>query len=341
MNDEASQPDVSDADFEALLQEFVGQPSGPEMAAPDEVNVPMIRHWCEAAGDANPVYLDETAAVASVHGGTVAPPTMLQAWVMHPFGTRFGVGETASGRLTALLASRGFTSVVATNCEQTYVRYVRPGDRLTMRSTVEAVSGQKDTALGTGHFITTRQDYRDADGELVGSMLFRIIRFRPPRRSPATQAAPSAAATGSSDAAKPPRPAPALTADNTWWFDAVEDGRVLIQRCASCERLRHPPQPMCRSCRSLKWDAVEASGRGTIYSFVITHHPQVPSFDYPLPIVVVELEEGVRMVMNTVDTDIDHIAIGAPVTISIRQADGERKLPFASVASSEDTGAGA
>jgi uncharacterized OB-fold protein/acyl dehydratase len=323
MSNEVSQPDLSDEDFDALLQEFVGKPSGPEMGAPDEVNVPMIRHWCEAAGDTNPVYLDETAAAASVHGGIVAPPTMLQAWVMHPFGTRFGVGETASERLTALLASRGFTSVVATNCEQTYVRYVRPGDRLTMRSTIEAVSGQKETALGTGHFVTTRQDYLDADGELVGSMLFRSIRFRPPSKSPA----------------RPLRPAPAFTADNTWWFDAVEDDRLLIQRCASCERLRHPPQPMCPVCRSLKWDTVEATGLGTIYSFVITHHPQVPSFDYPLPIVVVELEEGVRMVMNTVDTDVDDVAIGAPVTISIRQADAERKLPFAAVTPSRSTGA--
>jgi uncharacterized OB-fold protein/acyl dehydratase len=318
MSDGAAPPNVSDAEFDALLQEFVGQPSGPDMAAPDEVNVPMIRHWCEAAGDTNPVYLDETAAAASVHGGIVAPPTMLQAWVMHPFGTRFGAGDTASERLTALLASRGFTSVVATNCEQTYHRYVRPGDRLTMRSTIESVSGQKNTALGTGHFVTTRQDYLDTDGELVGSMLFRIIRFRPPSTSPGM----------------PSRPAPAFTADNTWWFEAVEQGRLLIQRCASCEQLRHPPQPMCPACRSLKWNTIEASGRGRIYSFVVTHHPQVPSFDYPLPIVLVELEEGVRMVMNTVDTDIDDVVIGAAVTISIRQADDERKLPFASATSS-------
>ena len=315
MTGEPSQPDLSDADFDALLQAFVGQPSGPEMAAPDEVNIPMIRHWCEAAGDANPVYLDESAAATSVHGGIVAPPTMLQAWVMHPFGTRFGQGENASDRLTALLAGRGFTSVVATNCEQTYHRYVRPGDRLTMRSTIESVSGQKDTALGTGHFITTRQDYFDATGEQVGSMLFRIIRFRPRPKSNVL----------------PPRPAPALTADNTWWFDAVAEDRLLIQRCGSCERLRHPPQPVCPACRSMTWDTVAASGNGTIYSYVVTHHPQVPSFDYPLPVALIELTEGVRMVMNTVDTDIDDIVIGAPVTISIRQADGERKLPFAIV----------
>ena len=46
----------------------------------------MIRHWCEAMGDTNPVYIDAEAAAASVHGGIVAPPTMLQAWVMRPFG---------------------------------------------------------------------------------------------------------------------------------------------------------------------------------------------------------------------------------------------------------------
>jgi uncharacterized OB-fold protein len=55
--------------------------------------------------------------------------------------------------------------------------------------------------------------------------------------------------------------------------------------------------------------------------------------------VVVELEEGVRMVMNTVDTDVDDVAIGAPVTISIRQADAERKLPLAAVTPSRSTGA--
>jgi uncharacterized OB-fold protein len=79
---------------------------------------------------------------------------------------------------------------------------------------------------------------------------------------------------------------------------------------------------------------------GSIYSYVITHHPQVASFDYPLPIVLVELEEGVRMVMNTVPNDdpgddldvgLGDVTIGADVTVSIRQADGERKLPFATV----------
>lgn len=308
--------ELTDAEFDALLQEFVGIDAGPPEHAPDDVNVPMIRHWCEAIGDTNPVYLDADAAAASVHRGIVAPPTMLQAWVMNPFGPRDADPDRAYDRLTTLIRERGFTSVVATNCEQTYHRYTRPGDRLTMTTTIESISPQKQTALGTGHFITTRQDYVDGHGELVGSMLFRIIRFKPPVKKPP----------------QPPRPQPATTPDNSWWFDALDDGRLLIQRCTGCGKLRHPTGPMCPDCHALEWDTVEAAGRGTVHSFVITHYPQIPGLEYPLPIVLVDLDEHVRMVMNPIDTATEDISIGAAVTISIRQADSERKLPFAIVA---------
>ena len=71
---------------------------------------------------------------------------------------------------------------MATNCEQTYLRYLRPGDRVTMRTVIDDISTEKATALGTGHFVTTRQDYYDGDDDLVGSMLFRIFRFQPAGR---------------------------------------------------------------------------------------------------------------------------------------------------------------
>src|SRR3954468_15565727 len=64
------------------LRAFEGRTVGPPQPGPDEVNTAMIRHWCEAIGDANPAYTDPAAAAESVHGGIVAPPTMLQAWVM-------------------------------------------------------------------------------------------------------------------------------------------------------------------------------------------------------------------------------------------------------------------
>jgi uncharacterized protein len=310
---------LEDRDIYDELQKFVGLEIGDPTPAPDEVNVPMIRHWCEAIGDDNPVYLDAEAAAASVHGGIVAPPTMLQAWVMHGMRGPARGGDGPYEQMNELLFSNGFTSVVATNCEQVYHRYVRPGDQLSMRTVIDAISPRKDTALGTGHFVTTRQDYYDDAGELVGSMLFRIIRFRPRAKAPT----------------RPPRPQPATTHDNQWWFDALNEGRLSAQRCAECDTLRFPTGPMCANCHSLRWVEAPCSGHGTIHSFVVTHFPQVPSFEYPLPIVLVDVDvEGaggatVRMVMNTVDTDPAALSVGASVRIEMRRTDAETQLPFA------------
>src|SRR3954453_11929141 len=109
--------------FLEKLKSLVGCPSGEPMAAWDAVNQALIRHWCDAVGDTNPVYTDAAAASASVHGQIVAPPTMLQAWTMKglvpPESDRGG----AQDELFGLLDSAGFTSVVATNCDQEYERY--------------------------------------------------------------------------------------------------------------------------------------------------------------------------------------------------------------------------
>ncbi len=62
------------------LKAFEGFEVGTPTRARDPVNEPMIRHWCDAVDDRNPVYADPEFAARSVHGGVVAPPTMLQAW---------------------------------------------------------------------------------------------------------------------------------------------------------------------------------------------------------------------------------------------------------------------
>jgi uncharacterized protein len=350
--DAAMGPDgLTDDEFHARLSTFVGQTTGPPMPAPDEVNTAMVRHWCEAMGDFNPVYLDAEAAATSAHGGLVAPPTMLQAWVMHGLTGPRRDSDGPYDQLTDLLASRGFTSVVATNCDQTYDRYLRPGDRLSMATTITAVSPQKDTALGTGHFVTTRQDYLDADGERVGSMEFRIIRFRP-RAKPApadgeATGETTGEATETADVA--PRPQPATTRDSGWWFEALARSEIRVQRCAACGLLRHPPGPMCPRCHALDFDHVGIAGTGTVHSFTIVHYPQVPGLAYPLPVLLVDVDvEGdavrpVRMVMNAIDTDPAAVTIGARVRIAVHESGGQH-LPFASIITDEaspDAGAGA
>jgi uncharacterized protein len=171
-------------DFLSQLKAFEGLEMGAPFVGPDPVNEPMIRHWCEALGDELAVYHDEAVAATTVHGGLIAPPTMMQAWVMAGYRRPPSTGANPQGELLALLDANGFASVVATNCEQEYLRELRPGDRLTLTSVIEEISEEKRTALGTGHFITSRMLFRDQRGELVGTQRWRILKFKPAAARP-------------------------------------------------------------------------------------------------------------------------------------------------------------
>src|SRR5262245_9028678 len=98
--------------------------------------------------------------------------------------------------------------------------------------------------------------------------------------------------------ARPPRPR--QNQDSAFFWDGVAKGELRIQRCSGCELLRHPPRPMCPRCQSLDWDHAVASGRGTVYSFVVHHHPPVYGLEVPFTVALVELEEGTRIVGNLV-----------------------------------------
>lgn len=128
------------------------------------------------------------------------------------------------------------------------------------------------------------------------------------------------------------RLAPTVSPDTAVFWDGVAAGRLLIQRCASCGELRHPPRPMCPRCRSLEWDTLESSGRGTIHSVVVPRHPRYPGFDDPHIVVLVELDEGIRLVSNLVDVDPDDVpeqsAIGRRVAVTFRTFDGGVTLPL-------------
>jgi uncharacterized OB-fold protein/acyl dehydratase len=287
------------------------------MTARDPVNEAQIRHWCDAVGDANPIYTDAVAAAASVHGELVAPPTMLQAWQMRGLESTAGKQPNVQDELMRTLNEAGFSSVVATNCDQEYSRYLHVGDLITTTAVIDAVSGEKHTALGDGHFVTTKTTFTDQHGDVVGTMTFRILKFRPPAPGKGVDATPAAR-----------RPRPAINRDNAFFWEGVQRGELLIQRCASCGRLRHPPGPMCPACRSLEWDTVTSTGRGRIYSFVVPHHPQVPAFEYPYVVALIELEEGTRLVSNVIDVDPDAVEVGLPVAVEFVAVDDELTLPL-------------
>ena len=323
MSTETTGTGLSGEALQEQFDSFAGQSSGPPSTGTEPVNTAMIRHWVEAMGDYNPVYVDDAAAKEAAFPGVIAPPTMLQSWTMRGLrlhqaqdaARKSGKGSgTLQDQVMMLLDAAGFTSVVATNCDQHYERPLVLGDEITVSSVIESISPEKTTALGVGHFVTDRQDYTDASGELVATMRFRILKFRPRPSEPVATA-------------RPLRPRPALTQDNSFFFEGTKAGKLLIQRCTNCGTLRHPPRPACPNCRSFQWDALQASGRGTIYSFVVNHHPQVPAFDYPLIVALVELEEGTRLVANVSHMTPETVAIGMPVIAEFATFDDELSLP--------------
>ncbi|WUV94145.1 OB-fold domain-containing protein [Streptomyces canus] len=292
------------------LKAYEGRPAAVAGVGKDPVNLPMIRHWCEALGDTNPVYTGP---------GAVAPPTMLQAWTMGGLSGHTG-RSSAYDELLALLDESGCTSVVATDCEQEYLQPLRPGDRITFDTVIESVSGRKTTRLGTGHFVTTRTDVRVGE-TLVGTHRFRILKYAP--------------AQGKKTPTRPRRPRPVVNRDNAGFWEGIEQHRLLIQRCTSCATLRFPWLPGCAHCGGPDWDTVEASGEGTVHSYVVMHHPSFPAFDPPYAVVLVELAEGVRMISNVVGKPYDKVRIGMPVRLVFRTYDGDLTLPVFRAAAEE------
>lgn len=312
-------------DLSVRLKAYEGRPAVLGGRGKDPVNSPMIRHWCEAMGDTNPAYTGPDA---------VAPPTMLQVWTMGGLSGH-ETRSPAYDELLALLDGAGCTSVVATDCEQEYLRALRPGDEITFDSVIESVSERKTTRLGTGYFVTTRMDVRVGE-ELVGTHRFRILKYAPAHapRTPSsgtplsgTPSHRTPSSTASPPRERPRRPRPVVNRDNAGFWEGISQHRLLIQRCADCATLRLPWLPGCNACGSAVWDTVEASGEGVVYSYVVMHHPPFPAFDPPYAVGLVELAEGVRMVSNVIGVPCDKVRIGLPVRLEFVRCDEELELP--------------
>jgi uncharacterized OB-fold protein len=123
------------------------------------------------------------------------------------------------------------------------------------------------------------------------------------------------------------RPAPILTEDNQFFWDAAAQGRLVARRCRGCGRLHHPPRPVCPACHSLEHEIVELGGTGTVYSYAVLHHPQNPRFTYPLVGVLVDLDEGIRVVSNLVGVEPAEVRIGMPVRVAFASTADDLAVP--------------
>ena len=267
------------------------------------VNQPMVDHWLDAIGDKNPIYVDEAAAKAAGHPGIVAPPAMIQVWTMMGLG---GVraDDDPLTKILDLFDNAGYVGVVATNCEQTYHRYLRPGEEVSISAELTDVVGPKQTALGEAFFITQKISWSVGD-EDVTEMLWRIMKFIPKDRLEAPATVPE-------DLDADAMMRPASSRDTQFFWDGVKAHELRIQKRED-GTLVHPPVPALWADKAAPTDYVVASGRGTVFSFVVHHAPKVPGRTLPFVIALVELEEGVRMLGELRNVDPAEVEIGMPI----------------------------
>ncbi len=114
-----------------------------------------------------------------------------------------------------------------------------------------------------------------------------------------------------------PQPLPLPSLDDKPHWEGLKRHEFLLQKCADCDALQHPPRPMCPFCRSTNRTWQKASGRGTVYSYTVVYQATHPAWRDKIPYngVVVELEEDVRVISNLVGVPVDQIRIGTPVEI--------------------------
>ncbi len=132
---------------------------------------------------------------------------------------------------------------------------------------------------------------------------------------------------------KPFRILPELTDRNRHFWQGGRDGRLVLLRCQSCGYYLHPPTPVCPRDRSKNLAPEAVSGRATVASFTVNHHPWVPGADLPYVVAIVELPEqvGLRLTTSLVRCDPSSVSIGMEVTVVFEHhedANGDVWLPL-------------
>lgn len=126
-----------------------------------------------------------------------------------------------------------------------------------------------------------------------------------------------------------PKPLPVVTEVNRPFWDGCREGKLLLQLCEQCHKYQFYPRLYCMHCGTTKLEWVEASGRGRIYSYTVIHRNKTPEFvqDVPYNVVIVELEEGPRMMANVVESDAAQLRVDLPVTVVFDRVNDEISLP--------------
>ena len=119
-------------------------------------------------------------------------------------------------------------------------------------------------------------------------------------------------------------PDPAVNIGDEHYYEAAGQGKLLIKKCADCGEVHHYPRGVCPFCLSDKVSWQEAKGTGKIYTYSVTRR----GGPVPYCIAYVTLDEGVSMMTNIVDCDLDTVRIGQPVKVTFKKSTGGISVPM-------------
>ncbi len=125
------------------------------------------------------------------------------------------------------------------------------------------------------------------------------------------------------------RPLPQPTPETRHFWDGCKAGELRLQRCKECAHTYFPPRPFCPACSSRSVEVVKASGKASLYSYIINHRPRPDYGTAPHSIAVVTLAEGPRMMTNIVDCPQtpDALKLDMPLEVIFEKASDEISLP--------------
>ena len=126
------------------------------------------------------------------------------------------------------------------------------------------------------------------------------------------------------------KPVPHPDAESQAYWDGAADGKLRLQRCASCRAVRHYPQLVCPHCYATDVEAFDASGEGAVHSWTVAHHAFHPAFKAELPyvLVTVDLPEGPRVLGRFAGAPEAALRLGLPVRVSFPRNEAGTPLPL-------------
>lgn len=117
---------------------------------------------------------------------------------------------------------------------------------------------------------------------------------------------------------------PAMNPGDEPYFQAAGEGKLMLKKCGECNEVHHYPRALCPFCFSDKTEWVQAKGTGVIYTYSVTRR----GGPVPYCIAYVTLDEGVKMMTNIVDTDLDTIKIGQKVKVVFKKSENGTSVPM-------------